>query len=221
MSICGVVQGRTMKQTISDIMILNDIVDLVEIRFDYREEELDLKKIKGASRRPLIATNRSYKEGGIREEPLSERLKILIEASEEGFQYVDLELFISGLEDEIKEISKNGTKIIGSHHDFMGTPTIELMENLHLKGRRAGADLVKIIGTATKKEDNLVYLTFNQRHPGNVSFGMGDEGIISRIISPLMGAAFTYASLGDKKSAPGQLSVSRLRDIYRLMGFES
>jgi 3-dehydroquinate dehydratase type I len=201
-------------------MILNDLVDLIEIRFDYSEEELDLNIIKKASKRPLIATNRSYEEGGLREKPLSERLNILIEASQEGYQFVDLELSIPKLEDKISVIRKNGVNILCSYHDFVGTPTIDLMENLHFKAMKAGADKVKIIGTATKKEDNLVYLTYNQRHPGNVSFGMGEEGIISRIISPLMGASFTYASLGDMKSAPGQVSVSKLKEIYQLMGVD-
>lgn len=131
-----------------------------------------------------------------------------------------MELNIPRLEDKISVIRKNGANILCSYHDFVRTPMIDFMENLHLKAMKAGADMVKIIGTATKKEDNIVYLTYNQRHPGNVSFGMGDEGIISRIISPLMGASFTYASLGDLKSAPGQISVSRLKEIYRLMGFD-
>jgi 3-dehydroquinate dehydratase type I len=219
-SICGVVLGRTTEQIKSNIMILNDLVDLIEIRFDYSEEELDLNIIKKASKRPLIATNRRYEEGGLREKPLSERLNILIEASQEGYQFVDLELSIPKLEDKISVIRKNGVNILCSYHDFVGTPTIDLMENLHFKAMKAGADKVKIIGTATKKEDNLVYLTYNQRHPGNVSFGMGEEGIISRIISPLMGASFTYASLGDMKSAPGQVSVSKLKEIYQLMGVD-
>jgi 3-dehydroquinate dehydratase-1 len=216
--ICGVVLGKKMEQILSDISIMNELVDLIEIRFDYSEEELDIKIIKEASKVPLIATNRCYEEGGMKKLSLAERIKILLQASEEKYHYVDLELETSEIGEKISRIIENGSKVIGSHHDFVGTPTLKEMEKLHLRGKEAGANIVKIIGTARKKEDNLVYLTFNQRNPGNVSFGMGGEGVISRVISPLMGAAFTYASLREKKSAPGQLSIHRLKEIYKLLG---
>jgi 3-dehydroquinate dehydratase len=51
-----------------------------------------------------------------------------------------------------------------------------------------------------------------------VSFAMGPSGITSRILSPLLGGYLTYASLGEgKESAPGQVTVSELTKIYRMM----
>jgi 3-dehydroquinate dehydratase-1 len=207
-----------MEHIFSDIDILNDLVDLIEIRLDYRQEELDLGEILKASTKPLIATNRSYEQGGVTKVTSSDKLRVLIQASEFGYDFIDIELDSPNLNSIIKSVKENGSKVIGSHHDFNGTPSLKEIENLLEQGKKASADLVKIIGTANTDSDNMIYLNFNLRHPRNISFGMGEKGVISRVISPLLGAAFTYASLEDKKSAPGQLSVSSLKKIYSLMG---
>jgi 3-dehydroquinate dehydratase-1 len=47
---------------------------------------------------------------------------------------------------------------------------------------------------------------------------MGEKGKISRIFSPFLGAAWTYASLDKNKlSAPGQLAVRELKDLWEKM----
>jgi 3-dehydroquinate dehydratase type I len=51
-----------------------------------------------------------------------------------------------------------------------------------------------------------------------VSFAMGPLGMLSRVLSPLVGGEFTYASVEpDRESAPGQLAVVDLRKIYDLI----
>jgi len=48
---------------------------------------------------------------------------------------------------------------------------------------------------------------------------MGEAGVISRILSPLFGGEFTYASTKTgSESAPGQLTIAELREIYRVLG---
>jgi 3-dehydroquinate dehydratase-1 len=43
---------------------------------------------------------------------------------------------------------------------------------------------------------------------------MGDAGKITRIIAPLLGAEFTFASMdGFETTAPGQISYSRMKSI--------
>lgn len=218
MRICGVVQARDTEHAVSDIMILNETADLIEIRLDYREEELDLSVIRRNSKLPLIATNRGHEQGGRSRRKGRERLEILLRASEEGFQYVDMEISTPEAGKAVSSVHRNGSKAILSHHDFAGTPSTLELERLFKEGEKKGADLVKLVGTATRVEDNLIYLDFNCRHPGNIFFGMGAAGVVSRVISPLLGGAFTYASVEEgKKSAPGQLTVSELRSVYRLL----
>jgi 3-dehydroquinate dehydratase len=44
---------------------------------------------------------------------------------------------------------------------------------------------------------------------------MGEKGKMSRVFSPLMGGAWTYASLGkDRVGAPGQLTVPELKSVW-------
>jgi len=48
---------------------------------------------------------------------------------------------------------------------------------------------------------------------------MGEAGVMSRIFSPIFGGAFTYASSdAGEESAPGQISLDGLREIYRILG---
>jgi 3-dehydroquinate dehydratase type I len=50
---------------------------------------------------------------------------------------------------------------------------------------------------------------------------MGQAGKISRILSPLFGGIFTYASVSKgRESAPGQLTITELREIYALLGVD-
>jgi 3-dehydroquinate dehydratase len=47
---------------------------------------------------------------------------------------------------------------------------------------------------------------------------MGDLGKITRIASLLLGAAFTYASIDDrKKTAPGQIDSKKLKEILEMI----
>jgi 3-dehydroquinate dehydratase-1 len=75
-------------------------------------------------------------------------------------------------------------------------------------------DYIKIIGKATSVEDNLKMLTLPQFAEKKgiqiVAFAMGRKGTISRILSPIFGAAFTFASL-DEATAPGQIPLDEMK----------
>jgi 3-dehydroquinate dehydratase len=48
---------------------------------------------------------------------------------------------------------------------------------------------------------------------------MGPLGVPSRVLSPMMGGCWTYASASVVgRVAPGQLTINQLREAYRLMG---
>jgi 3-dehydroquinate dehydratase-1 len=53
-----------------------------------------------------------------------------------------------------------------------------------------------------------------------IFFAMGEAGVISRILCPVIGnAPFTYASL-EKSIAPGQLTLKQMKKLYDKMGLE-
>jgi 3-dehydroquinate dehydratase type I len=51
-----------------------------------------------------------------------------------------------------------------------------------------------------------------------VCFCMGEQGRISRLLSPVFGAVFTFAALEQGgETAPGQISINEMRTAYSLL----
>ena len=145
----------------------------------------------------------------------------IIRACEAGFNYADIELELPQVDQIAQRVRKHGAKAIISHHDFQGTPPWERLDEVKNEMLKAGADICKIVGTATSQVDNLAYLNLINENPSVplVSFGMGQKGLLSRVFSPIFGAEYTYASSeAGRESAPGQLTVPELRQIYAIMG---
>lgn len=196
-------------------------VDLVEVRLDYLDSKDELSEIRKATNLPLIATNRRKDEGGLCQLDDETRVETLVGAVNEGFEYVDLELLTPVIQEWVEDFKEKGAKVIVSFHDLNRTPSLCVLERVLGEEREAGADVCKIVGTVGAVGDNLAYLDLLVRNRGHcraICFGMGDEGRLSRVMSPLFGAEFTYASLREgREAAPGQLTVTGLRQIYRLM----
>jgi 3-dehydroquinate dehydratase type I len=194
------------------------LVDLFEVRIDligaaWKEA---IKKLN----HPWLATNRTPVEGGRGEADEEERVSRLLEAIELGASMVDIELSTRRLKKIVPKIGPKAACLI-SFHDFAGTPSLRRLTEIVERQIKAGADICKVVTTATGFEDNLTMLRLIKAFPQTkmVALTMGPLGMISRILSPLAGAYFTYASLEKgKESAPGQMTVAELREIYRMIG---
>lgn len=194
--------------------------DLIEVRIDYMKTAEGFEEIRGATDLPLIATNRRPDQGGFFKGSEEERVASVLKACEAGFDYVDLELTSSDLHQIVEEVKAHGARLIISHHDIQGTPSKRRMNRILEKEQSFSPNICKIIGTATSSSDNLAYLNFlsGKSNIRLVCFAMGQEGTLSRILSPLFGGEFTYASVvTGHESAPGQLTIGTLREIYRLL----
>jgi len=196
----------------------NHLGDLIELRVDYLRNA-ELEKLLKAGERPLIVTNRRKAEGGRYRGDEKKRLAILRQAADLGAAFVDVEMRTerSSLRELIK--NKNGTRMILSSHDFQRTLSPSALRKLLDRMMRQGADVAKIATFARSWDDNLKVLALipyaRKRGQAIVTFCMGEKGKMSRIFSPLMGAAWTYASLGRRRaSAPGQLTVKEMREIW-------
>ena len=107
-----------------------------------------------------------------------------------------------------------------SCHDLKGTPSLDSMRQIVQRQLEAGADICKMITTAHRFEDNLTTLQLISEFPGTkvVSFAMGSSGFASRILCPLVGGDFTYASIEKgRESASGQITVRDLRKLYEMV----
>jgi 3-dehydroquinate dehydratase type I len=86
----------------------------------------------------------------------------------------------------------------------------------------SGANVCKIVTTAKHVEDNLPalsFVSFASNKAVLVCFCMGEHGKISRLLSPVFGAFFTFASIEkDSETAAGQMSISEMRAAYGLLG---
>ena len=134
---------------------------------------------------------------------------------------MDLELTTPSLRSAAEEVRRRGAKLIISFHDLRGMPSIRDLETVLRKALRFGPDVCKIVGTARSRRDNLTYLSFLADHADTdlVCFAMGRHGVVSRVLSPLFGGAFTYASAArGMETAPGQLTIGALREVYRMLG---
>ncbi len=195
------------------------LADLIELRVDYFRG-VDLEILLRNHKKPLIITNRRKEEGGRYRGEERKRLSVLEKAVDLGADYVDVELATerSFLDNLVR--NKGKTKVILSFHDFRSTPSRTELQKLFIRMIGLGANVIKIVPFARSWEDNLVVLSLipfaKERRQKIVAFCMGKKGKISRVISPLLGAAWTYASL-DKNSgsAPGQLTVQELTEIWK------
>jgi 3-dehydroquinate dehydratase/shikimate dehydrogenase len=212
--ICVAIQAETTDQTIKDLLDTEQ-ADLIELRLDYRKETLNLERIRFSTVKPLIATNRRKDQGGKAEESEKERLKLLYNAVDAGFDFIDISSVSENLTETVSSLQKKGAKVIVSFHNFEHPLSTEELEEKHLEIAETGCDVIKIIGWTNTHKDNLPYLEYNKKHPGNVSFGMGQTGTTSRILAPLSGSFYTYASLETgKELAPGQIPLNQLKEIY-------
>jgi 3-dehydroquinate dehydratase type I len=195
--------------------------DFIEVRLDSLEETRKLAELAGSTKIPLIATNKLPSEGGNFSGTHAERWQTLINAAKNGFQYVDLDLTNLKLKEQIVDLKDMDVKTIASFHKFTEAFTSQELQRILNEQINSGADVCKIIGTAKQVQDNLTALNFVSENAAKtklVCFCMGEMGRISRLLSPVFGAFFTFAALEEgSETAPGQISINEMRTAYSLL----
>jgi len=217
--ICLPIVETSVEKALPAIEEANRLADLIELRLDYLREP-KLQPLLKVGEKPFVVTNRRKEEEGKFRGEEKKRLEILQQAVDLGVAYVDVE--VRSKRSSLWELIKNkrGTRLVLSWHDFRGTPSPQTMRVLLRGMMRYGADVIKIVTLARTFEDNLKILSLipyaREMQQEIVAFSMGEKGKMSRIFAPLMGAAWTYASLDRKRtSAPGQLTAGELREIWK------
>jgi 3-dehydroquinate dehydratase type I len=197
--------------------------DFIEVRLDSLKISRNLSDLPSKTEIPLIATNKLKSEMGGFSGTEAERQQTLENAAKSGFQYVDVNFSTPKLEDVIDKIRLLAAKPIVSYHNYTGPLSNSDMEKILKKQIGTHSSICKIVTTAKKPEDNLSLLNFvsqNSSKTNLVCFCMGEVGKISRLLSPVYGAYFTFASL-DKSSetAAGQMSIEEMKSAYGALGF--
>lgn len=166
-----------------------------------------------------IATCRRKSFGGGFDGPLLSELEILAKAAQAGCQIVDLE--VESAEEckppQLARLRSCGAALLISYHDFTRTKGLEQAAD---RIEAFGPDFVKVVSTARTLSDNLAMLRLIEDRSGASHFigiAMGEEGIVSRVLAPRAGAAFTFAAFSEgTETAPGQVTGEAMRDLYRI-----
>lgn len=193
------------------------LADLLEVRIDLIGR--GWQELARQLRKPWIACNRTAEEGGSWKGSEAKRIEELIKAIDLGASIIDIELSTRDLKQTI-ELVKKRAKCLLSFHELEGTPPLDELKEIVQRQLEAGADVCKVVTMAQRFEDNLAVLQLIMEFPQTkiVSFAMGPSGSISRILCPLVGGYFTYASIGEgRESASGQITVGDLRKIYEMV----
>ena len=229
--ICVLVMGINKEEILKEAKkAVGSVADLIEWRADrLTEREFDedfhneilseMREIVGDM--PIIYTFRTLLEGG--KEIENEKYKdIILSVANAGItDLIDVEIFSFKLKarDIIDEIhSFTDVKVIGSYHDFEGTPdTAELVYRLSVIDN-CNADILKIATMPHKKKDVMrimtaTILTYTRPNPKPIiSIAMGSMGRVTRLLGEFTGSSITFASIGNE-SAPGQMEINEVREI--------
>ena len=202
---------------IAAVKKIEPIVDLFEVRIDLIGDSWT--EVARQLTKPWIACNRMVEEGGKWDGNEARRIERLLQAIELGARIVDIEYNAKNVENIIRLIRKQADCLL-SFHDFKKTPSLDVLKQIVNKELKAGADICKVVTTAQTFEDNMAVMRLFSEFPGTkmVAFTMGTQGFLSRVMSPLIGAYFTYGSVQKGvESAPGQLPVSDMLAIYEMV----
>ena len=114
-----------------------------------------VKKEGGASKSAKNAS--ALSTSGITPAEAERRLTIAIQA---GARFADLEIEAeAGWSKRFRDLCHEyGVEIIRSWHDFSGTPSLEYLQQIQARCYRYGADIAKIVTTATCPEDCVAVL---------------------------------------------------------------
>lgn len=194
------------------MLLANAKADLIEFMFDkFPEINVDqIRSLLSECSLPKILTIRSKKQGGEYEGPKEK----LLELASLQPDFLDIEYDVAI--DLIQKIAEKYPKqrFIISYHNFHDTP--QDLDAVFGSLPKFPNAIYKIATMTHSSNDAMRLLTFlKSRKEEMLVMGMGDHGYLTRVLGPIFGANWVYASLDESnKTAPGQVSVDVLKDIY-------
>lgn len=189
-----------------------------EIRMDRMDLSIDDARRLFESHTRLIAT---YRPDGVSDE---KRGKLLLAAVDAGAAYVDVEVdTTSAFRSEIVAAArKRGCEVIVSFHDHEKTPDRKELDRVIEACFSAGADIAKIACQAHSDRDNARLLGLLDDPRRIVVVGMGAKGRITRLLGPLLGSPFSFASLSEgRETAEGQMDGTKLLGLMEAVRKET
>jgi 3-dehydroquinate dehydratase-1 len=226
--ICVPIMAQTRSELTKQVNELTKIhVPMIEWRMDWYDqlspsEAIDVlsqlsEEIRNAW---LLCTFRSKIQGGQTDLTESAYLELLQTVAQSGeTDFVDFEFFrVENPEFRINMLKQFEVGVIGSHHNFARTPSIEEMEHQFEAMLLAGCDIAKLAVMPNEKLDVINLMTAVQRTKAKFPLGqiaamsMGEMGKITRLLGEWFGSVITFGFIGTA-SAPGQLPFEELESF--------
>ena len=166
---------------------------------------------------PVILTIRDSREGGAWRGREADRLALYL-AGLKSVSAVDMEIGAHALMTLAGAAKQVKATVVGSFHDFKGTPTLARLRAIEVRGRHMGADVVKVAVKVRTEADVATLFAFPHGASGPICvLGMGDRAGITRVALPCAGSCLAYGALG-RATAPGQMDCRRLCAELRKWG---
>ena len=221
--VCLALSGDTIEDILESAETMAQENPFLEFRLDYLKQPLQaLNKIRSFLEThhyvTAIGTCRRAENGGKFKGSLASQLEVLAKANAAGCQIVDLEIQSASKAktEAVANLRRRGRLLI-SFHDFRATRNLEGTLEKMLE---VPADFYKVVTTATTLSDNVAMMKFLQANSDKlalIGLCMGEQGIISRVLSVRSGSVFTFGAVSDVlQTAPGQVKARDLRSIYRI-----
>ncbi|HLA94574.1 MAG TPA: shikimate dehydrogenase [Pyrinomonadaceae bacterium] len=217
--ICISICAATAEDLFAQIERAKPLADVIEVRFDCLAPDqiapavANAAEWKGSHSDNLLATFRSYEQGGKRKLSEAERSSFWLGGNEGAFWAGDLE------EDIIARTNDSAWRNrICSAHDF--SDTVPDMDAIVKRLESTSASHIKIAVQTTQITDaiqlwNLLEKRVTIDKPF-IPIAMGEAGKWTRILGLAHGAFMTYASLdAGAETAPGQISAADMIDVFR------
>jgi 3-dehydroquinate dehydratase type I len=195
--------------------------DMIELWCDKLNPE-DAKKLVIISELPVIANLKDKSENGEFKGTMYEKITFLEELIQNGAVLIDLPFCEELKQVDIERLTKN---LILSYHDFEATPSLDEIENIINSMEQLNPKYIKLAFSVQREIDlmNLFKLQTNRRDlwGKSIILGMGQRGMVTRMTSSMFSHPFTFACI-DKysKTAPGQMTITQLRKIWKRFGFQ-
>ncbi len=225
--------AEDLKKAVASLAAL-DTLDMIEVRLDYlgaglsAEEVAHLSKeaYRVAGNKIVLVTLRNGTDGGgyVIDDKTYEALNSAI-IRDGRADIIDLELFRDRamLLRLVEAAHQHGISVIISDHEFKFMPDeAEIIRRLQLE-EALGADILKIALMAHSPEDALTVMsaTAKMRHYYSakpiLTMAMGKYGVLTRITGEGFGSDLTFASVGGKASAPGQIPLEDCAQVLETL----
>lgn len=206
-----------MKEAKKALKNIKDKADIAEVWLDHIKDLNVSDLLKGKSL-PVICVCKKPNEKGRFKGTYKEVVDVLIKASKNGADYIDVSFNI------IKnyELKITNSKVIFSYHNFQKTPSMSVLLKKAEEMKKKGADIIKISVMAKSLNDTVRIITLAKhlqfKKIPHILIAMGKKGALSRVLTPTLGGTIMFAPLTKtKSSASGQLTVKELKEAWKLL----